>query len=209
MYLAEYVSGGVDPAATGLHYAGQIDDGGFSMTPIREYAPIEGEEEFEASGDIKTKEGTTIKCVLQEAPIEMVALLLGSDVTITNPSGASVLAATNVAADTSGAPDIKQLGYGGMPGDDNARYYQVLLRCPNESFPVGSDPFFRFMSFMGYYQVWAGLIVPAGDWVLQKKGVAKMPIEIRARWDWTVTPAVTATTSTGRIWKRTIVTSNS
>ena len=94
LYVANYVAGGA--AVSNVHYLGQVDEGGFGIQLTRNYTEVEGEEELEASSDILVKEQTLVKCTLQQSPVDVLALILGSAVTLSTGGGVSAIDAADV-----------------------------------------------------------------------------------------------------------------
>jgi len=216
LYVAPYQSRGavaVDP-----YYFGQVADGGFGINAVRSYADVEGEEEFEAASDILVKEQTTVKCTLQQVPVETLAVVLGSSATFATAATLASMNADNTTVVTpTPSPARTELGYGDMNRTTPVQYWQVLVRAWNENLnpnyqvpvpvgPLGPQYWQPVTSGMGYWQIFQSLIVPSGEMKHEKKGIVQLPIEIKARWDWSVTPLVDSTTSRGRLWRRVVVT---
>lgn len=206
IYVAPWVSGGAHPypTAASIAYMGQIADGGVDFHIGREWQELEGEEGYAPDGDVLTKETTVVKATLMEAPIDTIGLLMGSPMAFAaNAYAASDIQSTVVITNTE-----LQIGYGGLQTryDPNAkyptRYYQIFVETPNEDFTPANPQLWAEPVKRGYWQVFMCRLSLTGDIKFTKKNIVTLPIEINARWDWTVTPATAAGDSVGRLFRR-------
>lgn len=203
--IAPWIAAGANPVSTDIAYLGQIADGGVSLNLGREFQELEGEESYAPDGDVLTKEHTVVKATLMEAPIDVIAMLLGAPLSF----AANAFQSADVKGQVVGLDTLLALGFGGMqtrPGKMPTRYYQVLVQTTNEDATPAVPTQWTEPSNRGYWQIFMARITLAGDMTFTKKNIVTLPIEINARWDWTVTPVTSSTPgaidSVGYLWRR-------
>lgn len=206
VYVAPWTAAGANAPAASIVYMGQIADGGVNLTIGREWQELEGEEGYAPDGDVLTKETVMVKATLMEAPIDMISLLMGSPMAFGTPANAMV--ASDIASEI-GVPNKLLLGYGGMQtraSKNPTLYYQIFIETPNEDFTPANPQLWAEPLTRGYWQLFMCRLHLAGDLTFTKKNIVSMPIEISARWDWTVTPvnstAPGSVDSVGRLFRR-------
>jgi hypothetical protein len=165
---------------------------------------LEGEEGYAPDGDVLTKETCVIKATLMEAPLDTIGLLMGSPMAF----AANAYSASDIQSAVTGGNTELQIGYGGLQNRGGAvaknptRYYQVFIETPNEDFTPGNPQVWAEPTKRGYWQIFMCRLNLAGDLTFTKKNIVTLPIEIHARWDWTVSPATVAGNSVGYLFRR-------